>query len=153
MSYQTNPIIVRLGISQGWYQGYFPLLKTDYLNYFIFNFKMYIYIKFQLKRMNMEIINFELKTDNTGILMLYLNIQKQYRQRFSIKGRSRLLQNSYRRSKKYAKYTGFFTYQRTFRYLKLKKKRNKKGSISKQISKQKGFALKKRDIKNLTLRC
>lgn len=88
MSQQHQSKRIRLGISQGWYQSYLPQ-KYEYLANFSLYFKLYIFIRFYLRRMNMDLLSFELRTDNTGILILYLNTQCRLLERLTLKQRKK----------------------------------------------------------------
>ena len=71
MSYISLAPSTRLGISRGWEQGHFPYFRQEYAGSFVFWYKMYCFIKIMLKGMKMELVNFELKTTNNGVLILY----------------------------------------------------------------------------------
>jgi len=122
MSYHSNPITTRLKITRGWFQEYFPQDKLSYSNETLFFYKYYLLTTFFLKKNKINLIRFNISTDNQNITLAYFNVQKQL-----IKKRNRPEQLYYQiRRKKYFrrqervffKLAGYYCYFGRFKHVK-----------------------------------
>lgn len=98
--------------------------------------------------MNLELLNYELKITNHGILMLYLNIQQPYRRSQPVKKlfKRRKIQFKYRQYR--LRILGFETVRRHFYFLLLNN--SDKSFMYKKVFSN-CFSLTKKDIQNYSL--
>lgn len=68
-----------------------------------------------LKGMKMELVNFELKTTNNGVLILYLNMIYSYKRELTVKKLYRKSPFEFRYNRYMLRLLGFPTYWKFFR--------------------------------------
>lgn len=156
MTYQTNPIANRLGKTQGWLQEYFPQITNVYSNDVLTWYKLYIYINAFLKKKKINLISYSFQTDSKGILLLYLNVQKQLIKKKKSKFHYKLRTKRFNQAHVLAKYTGYYTKYNIFIFFRKKNKvgLGKKGFSKKLNRRTYPFRnkLTARDLKKLSLR-